>query len=323
MPTTKTTTKTAEKTSTKKTTSKTTNKTKVIKVSDDAIKFKEIVVNKKPFNLDFKKFVYFIFMIIRYFEYEMKSWIKSVLIGSNRWPNTESYWDAIINVISCFDRTDALIKEYPDNFEYEKNRVDYKTESMIEYMRETGEDVDESVRKTYLTAFEFIEDLFPDVYKQHESMIKKYRDGVVTKEMLDIIEYVYRCDYIIMLVYINMTVKCFDNPFGPTNQKLLDLLVKEYLVNEKVQDILVRVLLSGQSRPGYECKPYKEYRRNLSSRLGKIKEDEYYRARDILEQIEPNHYVCYTSMLNLINEVPQYKDIEFTFTDLERIKTLN
>ncbi len=292
--------------------------TKKIIYKDTANKFYEYIVNKTPCKLDLKQIIYLINIMIDL--RDSNKWtnkgLDDLLSGKYADDKSKKYWDAIIDVISIYDKSVAFIETYSKGDTYIEDRIKYKSDGLREYANECPHDIyDEKQTKNLCDVFRIIRDYCPEYYSKNKKLIDGYlKNKKITKDIIDIIIYIYENDYLCLLTNIQITSKTephFGKEYNSNDFKeYTDATVVNFLVYEKILKKIDETIVKGGigKKPCIEYQEYKNYLSKLPFTKDKgIVEDALY----IIDQYEWNPYLIYLCILNSATYLPDYKDCEF------------
>ncbi len=285
---------------------------------DNANKFYEYIVNKTPCKLDFKEIIYLLNTMVSL--RDNNKWTKKGLdnLLSGKYANDKSkkYWDAIVDVISVYDKSEAFIETYCKDDTYIEDRIKYKSEGLREFANEYPDDVyNEEQTKNLLSIFKIVKTYCQEYYLKNQKMVDDFiQTKKITKDIIDIIIYIYEKDYLCLLANMEITVKTEPSPmreFNPEDFKdYTKAAVTNFLVYERILKKVDETIIQGtiNEKP---CKEYLEYKNYLAKLPFMEDQDIVDDTLYIMNQYEWNPYLIYFCILNSASQLADYKGCEF------------
>ncbi len=239
---------------------------------DNANKFYEYIVNKRYCHLSFNDFIYFMSIMnnLKHSNKWTNKGLENLLSGKYANKKSKKYWDAIIDVISVYEKSSAFIELYHGDDGFTKNKIKTKVD---ELRQKPNEEIDfffkESEKQNLWNIFNITKNHCEQYYLENKELIDDFLlTRKVTNEIADLITYVYERDYTCFLLSMVIT-DSVENLIVNGNDKpnvddYRESLVSNFLVYEKILIKIDSIIVKGV-RDNKICTDYDDYKESLNT----------------------------------------------------------
>ncbi len=299
-------------------------KSKEVIYKDNANKFYEYIVNKRHCHLSFNDFIYFMSVMnnLKFPNRWTNKGLENLLSGKYANKKSKKYWDAIVDVISVYEKSSAFIELYHGNDGFTKNKIQTKVE---ELRSKPNNEIDfffkQKEKQNLWDIFNITKNHCEEYYQENKKLIDDFlKTRKVTNEIADLITYVYERDYtcFVLSMVISNSIEEYCHK-GINKSNVVDYtesLVSNFLVYEKILSNIDSTIVKGV-KDNKICREYNDYKEFLD-RLPFMNDDELvYEVLKIVNKYELNQYNICHAILNSSCFLEEYKDCVFISQNMQ------